>query len=67
MAPEPLPHTWRVDDDTLTITVQHGPLGATSTGRWSADGEGFSGGWRPDPRADETVNIPYDIGGSRTS
>jgi hypothetical protein len=67
MSPEPLPYTWRVDDETLTITVQHGPLDATFTGRWSADGEGFRGGWRPNPGADETVNVPYDIGGSRTS
>jgi hypothetical protein len=24
-----------------------------------------SGGWRPNPGADETVNVPYDIGGRR--
>jgi hypothetical protein len=23
----------------------------------------FSGGWRPNPDADDTVNVPYDIGG----
>jgi hypothetical protein len=23
------------------------------------------GGWRPNPGADETVNVPYDIGGTR--
>jgi hypothetical protein len=25
----------------------------------------FSGGWRPNPGADETVNMPYDFGGHR--
>ena len=27
--------------------------------------DGFGGGWRPNPGADETVNVPYDIGGRR--
>jgi Protein of unknown function (DUF1579) len=26
-----------------------------------------SGGWRPNPGADETVNVPYDIGGHRVA
>jgi hypothetical protein len=42
-------------------------LDATFTGRWDEDGEGFRGGWRPNPGADETVNVPYDIGGHRVS
>jgi hypothetical protein len=25
----------------------------------------FSGGWRPNAGADETVNVPHDIGGHR--
>jgi hypothetical protein len=29
------------------------------------DGESFSGGWRANPGADETVNVSYDIGGRR--
>ena len=35
--------------------------------RWEVDddGEWFGGGWRPNPGADETVNVPYDIGGRR--
>jgi hypothetical protein len=33
-------------------------------GSWREDGT-FSGGWRPNPGADETVNVPYDIGGHR--
>ena len=31
---------------------------------WREDGT-FSGGWRPNPGADEAVNVPYDIGGHR--
>ena len=41
---------------------------AHSTGQYLRLGEDKSlrlRGWRPKPGADETVNIPYDIGGSR--
>jgi hypothetical protein len=61
----PLPYKWDVSDDTLTISVSYGPLDATFRGRFSEDGESFEGGWRPNPGADETVNVPYDIGGRR--
>lgn len=67
MSPQPLPYTWAVDGDSLTITVSYDPLDATFTGRWSPDGESFSGGWRPNPGADESVNVPYDISGRRAS
>jgi hypothetical protein len=63
-SPEPLPYKWDVQGDTVTITVSHGQLDATFTGSWREDGT-FSGGWRPNPGADETVNVPYDIGGHR--
>ncbi len=63
MSPMALPYTWTIDGDTLTIAVSYGPLDATFTGKWS--GDDFSGGWRPNPGADETINVPYDIGGSR--
>jgi putative transposase len=33
-------------------------------GFWREEGT-FSGGWRPNPGAHETVNVPYDIGGHR--
>jgi hypothetical protein len=39
-------------------------LATTFTGFWREDGT-FAGGWRPNPGADETVNVPYDIGGHR--
>jgi hypothetical protein len=63
-SPEPLPYRWDVLDDAVTIAVSYGELNATFTGSWHEDGT-FSGGWRPNPDADETVNVPYDIGGHR--
>jgi Protein of unknown function (DUF1579) len=65
MSPAPLPYRWKVEDDTVTISVSYGPLDATFTGAFSEDGQRFSGGWRPNPGADETVNVPYDIAGRR--
>lgn len=65
ISPVPLPYRWEVDDDTVTISVSYGPLNATFKGAFSEDGQSFGGGWRPNPGADETVNVPYDIGGHR--
>jgi hypothetical protein len=65
LSPVPLPYKWDVQDDTLTISVAYGPLDATFKGKFSKDREQFSGGWRPNPGADETVNAPYDIAGTR--
>lgn len=65
MGPSPLPYRWAVEGDTLTISVSYGPLDATFEGRFSEDGNSFAGGWRPNPGADDTVNVPYDIGGTR--
>jgi hypothetical protein len=64
VSPQPLPYRWDVQGDTVTITVSYGPLDATFTGAWREDGT-FSGAWRPNAGADETVNVPYDIGGHR--
>jgi pimeloyl-ACP methyl ester carboxylesterase len=64
LSPTPLPYRWEVDGDDVTITVQHGPLDSTFTGAWREDGT-FEGGWRPNPGADETVNVAYDISGGR--
>ena len=63
-SPDPLPYRWGVQGDTVTIGVSYGELDATFSGSWLQDGT-FSGGWRPNPGADETVNVPYDIGGRR--
>lgn len=65
MSPQSLPYTWAIDGDDVTITVEYGPMDATFTGRFSADGTAFSGGWRPNPGADENVNIAYDVSGRR--
>lgn len=65
LSPAPLPYTWDLQDDTLTISVSYGPLDATFKGAFSKDGKRFSGGWRPNPGADETVNVPYDITATR--
>jgi hypothetical protein len=67
LAPTPLPYLWNVDGDDVTISVTYGPLDATFTGRFGADGDTFSGGWRPNPGADTSVNVPYDIDGQRES
>ena len=67
ISPTPLPYRWELEEDTLRIAVSYGPLDATFTGRFDDDGLGFRGSWRPNPGADETVNVPYDIGGRRLS
>jgi hypothetical protein len=66
LSPVPLPYTWQVQGDSVTITVSYPPLDATFTGSWHEDGT-FSGHWRPNPGADETVNVPYEIGGRRAT
>lgn len=65
LSPAPLPYRGEVGGDTVKISVSYGPLDATFEGRWSEDGKSFGGGWRPNPGADETVNVPYDISGRR--
>jgi hypothetical protein len=64
-SPVPLPYRWEVEGDSVKISVSHAPLDATFTGSFSEDGRTFGGGWRPNPRADETVTVPYDISGRR--
>jgi hypothetical protein len=65
LSPVPLPYKWDVQGNNLTITVSYGPLNATFNGLFSEDGKSFSGGWRPNAGADEKINVPYDIGGTR--
>ena len=64
-SPTPLPYEWDVSDDNLTISVTYGGLDARFEGTFSEDGETFSGGWRPNPGADESINVPYDISARR--
>jgi hypothetical protein len=61
MAPDPWPYEWDVRGDNLTISIKSGAMDATFRGKFSADGNSFSGGWRPNPGADEVMNAPYDI------
>jgi hypothetical protein len=61
LSPTPLPYKWDIQDGKLTISVSYGPLNATFTGKFSKDDNNFSGGWRPNPGADETVNVAYDL------
>jgi Protein of unknown function (DUF1579) len=65
LSPLPLPYKWDLRGDTLTISVSHGPLDSSFSGEFSDDGESFSGGWRANVGADETINISYDVTGSR--
>jgi hypothetical protein len=67
MASDPWPYEWDIEGDTLTISVKHGALDATFTGKFALDGNSFAGGWRPNPGADEAINAPYDIRASRIS
>jgi hypothetical protein len=63
MAGVPIPYRWEIDGDALTITTD--VLGATFRGRWSEDGESFSGGWRPNPGREGPGNVAYDVRGGR--
>ena len=65
LSPTPLPYRWDVRDDAVSISVSYGPLDATFEGAFGEDGRSFGGGWRPNPGADVTVNVGYDIGGRR--
>lgn len=65
LSPTPLPYRWEVEGETVKISVSYPPLNATFTGRFEDDGQTFSGGWRPNPGADETANVAYDISGHR--
>jgi hypothetical protein len=67
LSPFPLPYRWEVEGPDVKITVDYPPMDATFTGRFGDDGDTFSGGWRPNPGADETVNVPYDVSGRRVT
>ena len=43
LSPVPLPYSWDVREESVTITVSYPPLDATFTGSWREDGT-FSGG-----------------------
>jgi hypothetical protein len=54
-----------VADGKVKISVSYEAMDSTFTGEFTQDGQTFSGGWRPNPGADETVNVAYDVAGTR--
>ena len=65
MSPEPLPYTWDIDDGSLTISVSYGALDATYKGQFRGPQQSLRWLAPQNPSADETVNVPYDIAGTR--
>lgn len=65
MAAEPWPYEWDMRGDEWTISIKLGAIDSTFKGRLSADGNCFTGGWRPNPGADEKANAAYDVKGTR--
>jgi len=65
IAPDPWPYNWDIKGDHITISISKSPMDAKFEGKFSADGKSFSGGWRPNPGADETVNTAYDVTATR--
>ena len=65
MAPDPWPYEWDVHGNDWTISINHGPMNAAFVAKFSPDGNSFAGGWRPTPGADEKINTPYDVRGTR--
>jgi hypothetical protein len=63
MAPFPVPYTWSMEGNKLTI---HMEAGATMHATVSKDGTSFEGGWRPDPgHENEPGMVAYDLKGTR--
>lgn len=67
MSPEALPYEWDIRGDDVTITVNYGSISSTYHGKFAPDGNSFSGGWRPNPGADESINPAYDDVATRIS
>jgi hypothetical protein len=56
----PIPYRYDVRDRKLMITTDLNG-GATMTATVAGDGDTYSGGWRPNPGAEESGNVPYDF------
>jgi hypothetical protein len=67
MAPDAWPYNWDVHGDDITISIKKPPMDATFKGKFAQDGNSFSGGWRPNPGADEMVNTSYDVTATRVA
>jgi hypothetical protein len=62
----PIPYEYDVQGDNFTIRTELAG-GATFTGRFNEDGNGGSGGWRPDEGKANPANVAYDITTTRVS
>jgi hypothetical protein len=62
---EPLPTPGSSTATKLRISMSYDPLDAMFHGRFSEDGDSFSGAWAPNPGAAPEANLPSTIGGSR--
>jgi hypothetical protein len=63
MAPFPVPYTWEMNGDKLTI---HMEAGATMHATVSKDGKSFEGSWRPDAgHENDPGMVAYDLKGVR--
>ncbi len=60
MSADVLPYEWDIQGDDVTITVNYGSISSTYHGKFAPDGNSFSGGWRPNPGADENINPAYN-------
>jgi hypothetical protein len=65
MAEDPWPYEWDVKGNDITISIKYGKMDARFRGKFSSDGNTFSGGWRPNRNADKEINAPYDITAKR--
>ena len=61
VAPFALPYRWDLQGNILRISMEV----AKFEGRFSEDGNTFSGGWRPIPGMEGPGNVPYDVSGTR--
>jgi hypothetical protein len=60
----PIPYRYHLRGRDVTITTDLAG-GARMTGRIGEDGNTFSGGWRPNPGAEDRRNVAYDFVGTR--
>jgi hypothetical protein len=62
----PIPYRYELRGAEVVITTDLAG-GARMTGRMGGGGTTFSGGWRPDPGADDQGNVAYDFVGTRVT
>lgn len=65
LAAEPWRYEWDMHGQEWTISIKRGAIDSSFKGKMSPDGNSFTGGWRPNPGADESANSSYDVKGTR--